>query len=332
MDNDLPKPKNLGFETPKWNTFVIPCVITTMIDRCLETLYKYTEESTFYVFVIDQTIEGLDSTALRNKYKNLMVIRTPKSDLHYTGNLGHSGASNLGIRLAETPYVTYLNDDVEFCNSKWFQGVLDTFKKVEEATPDRPAIMVNPASIKLPDWSVGRDSGDDFYILPYKETYTDEEYKWLVDEEHYVNEHLTIMPGSVIDGINLYCSVCDTKKLIEVGLTDEYWYSGSANDYDLSCRAGAFGYRCVATTLSWVYHHWSVSFHSEKEQKELVQPELLHGDLRDKWGERLDIWGIKCGQEDCEERLRTYDGGITAICSKHPDEIFEMPKTTYMPL
>lgn len=316
------------FQRPKMNTFVVVVTVPDYIERCLVTLYRYTQQGSFYVIIIDQTIVGLDPTKLRNTYENLMVIRTPRSDVHPTGNLGHSQATNLGIRLAETPYVTLLNDDVEFVSGKWWEGVMDTFTKVEEQTPDRPAIMVNPASIKLPDWSVGRQSGDDFYILPYKEDYTEQDYDDLVNTPHYINEHLTLVPGSVIDGVNLYCSVCDTKKLLEVGLIDDFWFPGNANDYDLSCRAGMYGYRCIGTTLSWVYHHWSVTFHSEEEMRALDIPKLRHGDLRDKWDDSLDIWGVKA---PCGEVYRTKDG-ITAICPKHPDEIYNIPQNTYIPL
>lgn len=314
---------------PKFNTFVIVVTVPGYIDRCLETLYRYTDKDTFYVYIIDQTINGLDSTKLRNQYENLMVIRTPKSDLHHTGNLGHSQATNLGIRLVDTPYFTMLNDDVEFINKGWWQGILDTFDKVERATPDRPAVMVNAASLKLPDWSVGRQSGDDFYILPYKEEYPQADWDFLVNDDHYVNEHLTIKPGSVIDGVNLYCSVADTKRFLDVGLLDERYYPGNANDYDFSCRAGMKGYRCVGTTLSWVYHHWSVTFHSEEEMKALVQQELSQGDLREKWDDRLDIWGVKCTR--CSERLRTEDNK-TAVCPQHPDEIYQIPESKIMPL
>lgn len=318
---------------PKFNTFVIVVTVPHAgIDKCLETLYRYTEPGSFYVFIIDQTIEGLDSTKLRNQYKNLLIIRTPKSDVHHTGNLGHSQATNLGISLVETPYVTLLNDDVEFVSPDWWQGVLDTFQKVEEQTPDRPALMVNPASIKLPDWSIGSNKGDDFFILPYKENYSKEDYQSLVNDKHFINERLTLQPGSVIDGVNLYCSVCDTKWLNEVGRIDDYWYTGSANDYDLSCRAGMFGYRCVGTTLSWVFHHWSKTFHSDEEMRQLVQPELSHGDLRDKWGDRLDIWGVKCNRkENTETRYRTKDG-ITGVCPDHPDETYDIPQNTFTPL
>lgn len=314
---------------PKENTFVIPYLAGDLIYRCLETLYKYTPDN-FYCFVIDQSIDGLEPN-LRDKYKNLMVIRTAKSDVHYTGNLGHSQATNLGVQLAQTPYVTFLNDDVEFVNINWWQGILDTFLKVAEASPTRPAIMVNAASIKLPDWSVGKPKGEDHYILPYKDQYTDKDWRYLVDEEHYVNKHLTIMPGSVIDGINLYCTVVDTRKLLEVGLIDDYFYPGSANDYDIGCRASMFGYRCVGTTLSWVFHHWSKTFENEEQLHTMVQDELKHLDLKNKWGDRFDLWGVRCPQEGCEEIMHTEDG-VKATCPKHPEEVYVIPENTIAPL
>ena len=311
---------------PKLVTFIIPIIRPDCIEACLDSLYKYTDNSIFYVYIIDQTIEGLDPK-LRDHYGNLMVIRTAKSDKHPTGNLGHSQASNLGVQLTQTPYCCFLNDDVIFINSKWWQGIMDTFELVNKTTPERPAMIVNAASTKLPDWSVGRASGDDFYILPEKEEYTDADWDFLVNEDHFVNEHLTIKPGSVIDGINLYCSVCDTKKLIEVGMIDEFFYPGGANDYDLGCRASMFGYRCVGTTLSWVYHMWTVSFKSVQAQEEihaLVQDDLKHEDLRDKWGKRFDLWGVRCTK--CDEIMHTEDGR-NAACPKC-NETYQMPETT----
>lgn len=316
----------------KVNTFVIPVIRTDLVAKCLETLYEYTSPN-FYVIVVDQSKNGIDMS-LREKYENLMIIRTPRTELHKTGNLGFCQGTNLGIQLTQTPYMTFLNDDVEFIHKGWWKGVMDTFDKVAEQTPERPAMIVNVASVKLPDWSVGRASGDDFYILPYQEKYTDDDWRFLIDQPHYVNEHLTLQPGSVIDGINLYCSVTDTKKLIEVGLLDELWYPGGADDYDLCCRASLHGYRCVGTTLSYVFHHWSKTFRATQEQedvKSLVQDELRHGDLREKWGERFDLWGPSCTQEGCSERLRTTNGQ-TAICKNHPEEIYAIPEPLTMPL
>lgn len=282
------------------------------------------------MYIVDQSIEGLDPN-LRDKYKNLMIIRTPKSDVHHTGNLGHSQATNLGVRLVDTPYVTFLNDDVFFISDRWWQGVLDTFEMVEKASPTRPALLVNVASIKLPDWSVGKPKGEDHYILPLKSEYTDEDWDFLVNEPHYINEHLTITPGSVIDGINLYASVCDTRRLLEVGGLDDFFYPGSANDYDVGCKASMFGYRCVGTTLSWVFHHWSKTFENDELRTTMVQNELQHLDLREKWGDRHDLWGVRCSRKDCDEIMHTKDG-IKATCPKHPDSVYAIPENTIAPL
>lgn len=311
-------------------TVITPVIREDLVERMLQTLYEYTEPI-FCVYLIDQTVDGLDSTDLRNRYKNLMVIRTPKSDVHYTGNLGFAQATNLGIQLVQTPYFMMCNDDVEFIHPKWWDGVIETFRKVEEATPDSPAVIVNPSSIKLPDWSVGRPAGDDHYILPYKDQYTDADWDFLINEEHYVNEHLTIMPGSVIDGVTLYASVAHTQRFLEIGFLDEKFFPGSGEDYDYSCRARMFNYRSVGTTLSYVFHHWSSTFkalHDQEKVKSLQMPELNWNHTNEKWGEDFDIWGVHCSK--CDAIMVTTDG-ITAHCPKG-HETYKMPEITISPL
>lgn len=342
----------MKLSNPKFNTFVIPVILTTNIEACLDRLYKYTEKDSFYVYIIDQSVKGLDATALRNKYENLMVIRTPKTTIHHTGNLGFAQATNLGISLVQTPYFTMLNDDAEMVNGKWWQGVLDTFSMVEEATPESPAVMVCLASIRLADWSVGRADGDDFDILPYKEKYTDEDWDFLVNEPHYINEHLTIQPGSVFDGVTMYACVCDTKRFLKIGYLDEKYYSGKGEDYDYSCLARMRGYRSVSTTKSWVFHHWSSTFRALRDEVEEVKslqiPELEWNNNHEKWNtyndgfkysdedsekhikNKFDIWGMKCSH--CGAQMRC-DGDIsTAICLSHPDERYSIPESTTMPL
>lgn len=276
------------------NTFIIPTCLPERLERCLETLYRNTPPN-FYVTVIDWTPDGLDNERLRAQYKNLMIIRTPRTENHHAGNLGFAKATNLGIKLVETKYFTMCNDDVEFIDRRWWWGVLDAFKKTTEATPDRPCMMVNPGSVKLPDWSVGRPKGDDFYILPYKLKYTAEDYDHLVNDELYVNEHLTLMPGSVIDGVTMYCSVFETEKFLEVGMLDEHFYPGGGEDYDYNCRANMFGYRCVGTTMSWIFHHWSTTLSQldSEKIKATIDDKLRWNNNNEKWGEGFDVWGVK---------------------------------------
>lgn len=320
-------------ETPKQLTVITPVIRPDLVERMLETLYEYTEPM-FYVYIIDQTVKGLDATRLRDKFKNLMVIRTPKSDVHHTGNLGFAQATNLGISLVQTPYFMMCNDDVEFLHPKWWQGILDTFEKVDKATPERPAVIVNPSSTKLPDWSIGKAAGEDHYIIPYKDQYTDADWDFLINEEHYINEHLTIMPGSVIDGVTMYASVVHTQRFLEIGMLDERYFPGSGEDYDYSCRASMIGYRCVGTTLSYIFHHWSKTFKAMQEEDDvisLMMPELNWNQTNEKWGDGFDIWGVKC--PECSSNMRCKRGNYNmAECPKHLDQQYTMPDSTIMPL
>jgi hypothetical protein len=222
---------------------------------------------------------------------------------------------------------------VEFINYRWWEGVLKTFDKVDKATPDKKCLLVTPSSIKLPDWSVGRPSGDHFYIKEYKEFYTEEDYDWLMNEEHYINEHLTIKPDTVIDGVTLYCSVFRTDLIRELGGLDEFWYPGGAEDYDLCCRANMLGYRSVGTTSSWVFHHWSSSLGmiSEFEKQKLIDNNLKQGNLEEKWGKGFDLWGVKCYL--CGSHLhidKDYDTIMT--CKNHPEIKITVPQNTESPL
>lgn len=312
-------------------TVVTPIIRDDLVERMLETLYEYTDPI-FYVIIIDQTVEGLDATRLRNTYKNLMIVRTPKSDMHYTGNLGFAQATNLGISLVQTPYFMMCNDDVEFIHPKWWEGVMETFALVGKSTPSSPAVIVNPSSVKLPDWSVGRPKGDDHYILPYKDQYTDADWDYLINKPHFVNKHLTLQPGSVIDGVTMYASVCDTRRFLEIGMLDEKFFPGSGEDYDYSCRARMFNYRCVGTTLSYVYHHWSSTFKALQDQAQvqsLQMPELNWNHTNEKWGDDFDIWGVHC--PTCKEIMVTKDG-LVAQCPNHPEQSYRMPESVIQPL
>lgn len=315
------------------NTFIIPVIRTDLIERCLDTLYKNTIPN-FYVYVIDQTPAGLDIHRLREKFKNLLIIRPPKTINYTKGNLGFAKATNLGIQLVETPFFTMCNDDVEFIDRRWWEGVMQTFDKVNESTPDRPCMMVNPSAIRLPDWSVGRPKDDHFDIIPYQESYTSEQYDDLVNKDHYINEHLTLQPGSVIDGVTMYCSVFKTRMFLEVGLLNEKFYPGGGEDYDYNARANMFGYRCVGTTMSWVWHWWSKSLSTIGEEqmiRDSLDQNKMWNNNNELWGEGFDIWGIKCSQ--CNQRLVTDRSNPTvARCPEHPEETYDLPESSLKPL
>jgi GT2 family glycosyltransferase len=302
----------------KTNTFIIPIIRDDLLGKCLETLYENTPNN-FYVYVIDQTKNGIDKKIV-DKYIHL--------HLRPHRNLGFSKACNTGIKLVETEYFTLLNDDVEFIGD-WWGGIMGTFKRIEEATPDKPPVAVNPSTIKLPGWSIGQK--DDFWVIPEKDKYTKKDWNFLVNKDHKIHDNFTIKVGTVIDGLTLWCTTFKTELYKKIGWLDERHYPGGGEDYDYNCLANMRGYRMVGTTDSWVLHHWGKSFKSIEDEKNkgLVDDKLRWNNNVEKWGKNFTEWGIKCPK--CDNKMVTDDGKI-AICPDHPDETYKLPIQTKVKL
>lgn len=271
----------------KINTFIITVTFTGNIERCLETLYRYTKPGTFYVYLIDQTSRGLDANKLRDTYPNLMYIRSPKTDHHYTGNLGFSLANNLLIQMVRTPFFTLLNDDVEFINKRWWYQIMKVFDR------NPMNIMVSPASIRFFDKD---KNGNYLELMPYKENYTEEDYDWLVETHHKLG-HLEFDKNTESLVVQPWCAVTKTAEFKQVGMFDEKFYPSGGEDYDWNARCHTLGFRAVSCCAAWTWHWCSSSRNAvlaeTEEAKKLVIPERKWNNLEEKWGTNFSVYGIK---------------------------------------
>jgi len=250
----------------KINTIVIPIVRTDYILRCLETLHKNTPPN-FSVIVVDQSIPNSEWEA---KVRKLC-------DLHIKSckwNFGFAMASNLGIRLAPTKYVSVCNDDVEFM-PLWWEGIEETFEKFPTA------LGVNPMSPLEPGWGWGKEGFIEH--LGYKEEFSEED----------VNRLKELRKGQVIDGITTWCTVFKLEELTRnVGLYDERFTPGSGEDYCLNARAYMAGYRMLSTSLSWVWHWWGRSKDALPGLKcALPQARPAWNKLGELYPKGFDVWG-----------------------------------------
>ena len=225
------------------------------IEKALSTLYKYNDPEIFQVIVIDQTKNGLYDLV---KDKTHVYVRSKRP------NLGFAKAMNTGMRLAvNSEYIIASNDDIEFIDSRWWQGIKDKFAQIDNL------MAVNPMCPKEPGWGWGMDRPDfvppnwavqeGAFLFPkkpdgtgffYKEEFTPEDYDWL----------LKFKQGH-IEGMAAWMPVFKREAVNAVGLFDERFYPGGAEDYDWVARCYSAGYRCVCTCNSWVWHHWTVSRH-----------------------------------------------------------------------
>lgn len=238
------------------NTFVINPVRPDFIDRCLYTLYKYTDMTNNRVVVVDQTLEGIDLDLQLSLGKVHLVLRPHR-------NLGFSKSMNEGIIHGlrwKSKYITCMNDDIEFISPLWWEGIVETFGQ------DERIIGVNPMSPREPGWGYGLDHGEHLDLLDYKTEFSDEEYQWLLEgdfsdikKERGFPESFPEKKVGVIDAIATWCTIFKREAFELFGLFEERYYPGGGEDYDYNARVYREGYRMVGTTRSWVWHWWGSS-------------------------------------------------------------------------
>jgi GT2 family glycosyltransferase len=287
-------------------TVVIPIISHDFLKDCLESLYKYTPVD-FRVIVIDQTPDGIFTGAYPKIH---MYIRPWR-------NLGFSKAMNTGIVLSQTPYVCLLNDDVEFLDNRWWQGVLDAFGS------DERIMAVNPMCPKEGSWGYGMRTDNIDTWQPKEGFVTDEDKLGVYPKigeveirtpelarENYdklLNEHPTWAKDSACDAIAMWCTVFKREGLERFGLLDEQFYPGGGEDYDYNCRVYSEGCRMVGTTRSWVWHKWG----SSKDQISGKDPSNSLFASRERWnaneelwGPDFDVWGMRNLPDGTKEPLK----------------------------
>jgi GT2 family glycosyltransferase len=281
------------------NVFIYNPIRPDYIHRCLETLYKYTDMSQNRVIVVDQTLDGLqlDMTKVH------LVLRPHR-------NLGFSKSMNEAIIHAlywGAEYITCANDDIEYMNGGWWQGILDTFEQYGEKV-----LAVNPESPRTPLWGYGRPHGEYIDIIGYKKEFSQEDYDYLlkgdfsdIDTRGVLNSPVALpatFPRSksgVTDAIATWHTTFKAEFFEKIGLFEERYYPGGGEDYDINARAYRDGYRMLGATKSWVWHWWGSSKDNQGQlgQSLPIIDELRWLDVSSIWppernnGQSMDPWG-----------------------------------------
>jgi GT2 family glycosyltransferase len=293
------------------NTFVFPIVRNDMILDALVSLHEHTPKN-YKVIVVNQT-QWHDNDECDWEYDvwsvSDLVIR-PRL------NYGFAQAANLGTRLATTKYVTIANDDVIFLPD-WWDGIMRTFERFNDT--DKPPMVVAPMSPKEPGWGWGVP-GYVYHCRYCGGRIIDENRRCdcgkneplLLEEIQEHPERLKLLEsqagGAMIDGLAMWCVTFDREKWMELGMFDEKFMKGGGEDYDGSARIYQAGHRAIASSYSWVWHHWGKSKDSQDglnvalpaartdwnkiSTKGFGEEGLWHPDV--------DCWGNNCERTDKE--------------------------------
>jgi glycosyltransferase involved in cell wall biosynthesis len=234
--------------------FIIPAYTNyEYFKNCLASIHKYNKN--YAVIVIDQTLDGLIGKNHKNEIDE--IIRPEY-------NLGFATAMNDGVALAQEKYdpqyYVLCNEDVEFINEKWWEGILKRLNtgKYAGVNPNSPIGQYGEHVVDL-------DSNYDTWGSQYPD----------------------------LEGTCMWCTVIPKDKWKEIGSLDSKFYPAGGEDYDWHYRVYQKGYRVISTSSSWVYHWWNrynKEISSEKVQPLPSKSELYWNDLHKKWGKGFTIY------------------------------------------
>lgn len=108
---------NLSIIIVNWNT-------KNLLDDCLSSIYKETQNISFEIFVIDNASSDGSAEMVKKKYPAVRLIENKK-------NRGFAAANNQAIKQATGKYVLILNSDTVILD-----GALNKIVKIEEAHPE----------------------------------------------------------------------------------------------------------------------------------------------------------------------------------------------------
>ncbi len=278
-------------------TYVLTPICDKYISRFLYTLYKFSEPGSFRVVVVDQCKNGF-SPEVMNYVRPMIHLY-----IHPIRNLGYAKAMNEALIHGihwQTPYICLSNDDIEIMDSRWLQGVWDTFA----LNPER-IYGVSPMTPRVPGWGYGVKENPE--LLSYKEEYTKEDYDYLMAGDFTDKRDsfpktfpLIMQKDSIVDGSIFIMPYFKREMFFRFGLLDERFFPGSGEDMDMMARVYREDGRIVSTSKSWVWHHLTKSkdlFASGELEHPYYKCKPYWNNLGDLWTEGHDPWGKKDGKK-----------------------------------
>ncbi len=207
----------------------------------LEGIYRHTDVP-FRIYVIDNA--SSDETVDLDKIytRDITIIRNHE-------NRGWCGGINQGIQSGSSPYVVFMNNDVEISHG-WLRNLLaflDTHPRIG---------AVGPLNSNQMDWqSIDRVREKIVPQIPY----------FLTDDIHERNRILAYhfhRAGILVEGMLAFFCVALKRRTVEaVGMLDEEFVGGGDDD-DYCRRLRKAGYVLGLSLDTYVIHHSSATHKS----------------------------------------------------------------------
>ncbi|WP_353573347.1 glycosyltransferase [Candidatus Albibeggiatoa sp. nov. BB20] len=209
------------------------------VKTCIDSVLAHTDSNQYQLYLINDasdktTSNYLEQIAQKSENIHLIVNST---------NLGFVKSCNLGMSIAQSPYVLLLNSDV-IVSPNWL------FNLMKCAESDQNIASVNPITNNADQIDLAMTQGSNFYDM-----------NWQLQEK-FDGKTIAL---DVVTGVG-FCLLLRQSILQKVGLFDEVYGKGYCEESDLCMRLTTQGYRTVLTPDVYVYHQGQASFAHSHER------------------------------------------------------------------
>ncbi len=216
-----------------------------LLSRCIETLTAKTSYGEYEIVIVDND----SATEEAREY----FAQTPHRVLRYEGPFNFSAMNNLAVEQTDSPWLLFLNNDVEIIESEWLTAMVEHVQ--------RPEIGAVGARLIYPNETI-QHAG----VVLGVGGIAEHAFKNFGAEDPGVCRQLQITRNySAVTGA---CLLTRREVFDEVGGFDEAQLPVTFSDVDLCLKMRRAGYLIVYTPFAKLIHHESATRHRSAEPRE----------------------------------------------------------------
>jgi GT2 family glycosyltransferase len=229
-----------------------------LLSRCISSITSKTSYPNYEIIVVDNESKSEEARAYFRHFEHRL--------LHFTGPFNFSALNNFAVEQSNSPWVLFLNNDVEVIDSEWLTVMAEHVQRPDVGAVGArllyPNDTVQHAGVVL---GVGGIAEHAFRHFPADAPG--------VSRQLQVTRNYSSVTGA--------CLLTRRDVFEEVGGFDEERLPVTFNDVDLCLKMRRAGYLIVYTPFAKLYHHESAT---RRRSVEALETEVM----RERWPEYLE--------------------------------------------
>jgi GT2 family glycosyltransferase len=229
-----------------------------LLSRCVESLITKTRYHNYEIVIVNNDSVSEEARAY--------FSRMPHRLLHFSGPFNFSALNNFAVEQTESPWLLFLNNDVEVIDGEWLSTMAEHVQRPEVGAVGArllyPNNTIQHAGVVI---GVGGIAEHAFRGFPAEHAG--------VCRQLQVTRNYSCVTGA--------CLLTRRDVFTEVGGFDEERLPVTFNDVDLCLKMRRAGYLVVYTPFAKLYHHESAS---RRRTIEALETDVI----RERWPELLE--------------------------------------------